>query len=122
MRGRGYPTPAPSFAEGARECFRRFEGRKNHYNKEVGTNLTGLTARLTQLCVQHPSPVSREREGYPTPLASFTEGARACLRRFEIRKKTLKRRVRILSTCLARKLTKPSAHEAAAPLSDWREE
>ena len=116
MRGRGYPTPAPSFAEGARECFRRFEGRKNHYNKEVGTNLTGLTARLTQLCVQHPSPVSREREGYPTPLASFTEGARACLRRFGGRKNDIYEGVSIESMILTKRLTKTGVNGDAAPL------
>ena len=44
--------------------------------------ITRLSTRLTE--------IQREGKGCPTPLASFTEGARACLRRSGAREKRLK--------------------------------
>ena len=44
--------------------------------------ITRLSTRLTE--------IQREGKGCPAPLASFTEGARACLRRSGAREKHLK--------------------------------
>ena len=55
-------------------------------------------------------------KGYPTPLASFAEGARACLRRFETSGNQLHEGVSMKLTRQTRKLTKICIHEDAAPL------